>query len=82
MLVLSRKLNEKIAIGEVLVTVLAVQGQRVRIGIQAPDWVAVRRDELAPLETPAPAKLPVDLEEARQFAELVGLNFPAVGAAP
>ena len=51
MLVLSRKQHEKIVIGETIVTVLAVQGQRVRIGIEAPHWVPVRREELTPHET-------------------------------
>lgn len=47
MLVLSRKQHEKIVIGDTIITVLAVQGQRVRIGIEAPRWVPVRRHELA-----------------------------------
>jgi len=47
MLVLSRKLGEEIMIGgQIKVTVLKVQGGRVRIGIDAPESVRVLRKEL------------------------------------
>jgi len=47
MLVLKRKAMESIKIGtDVIVTVLAVDGNQVRIGIQAPDSVKVVRTEL------------------------------------
>lgn len=47
MLVLSRKLGEEIVIdGQIKVTVLKVQGGRVRIGIDAPESVRVLRKEL------------------------------------
>lgn len=47
MLVLSRKQNERIRVGDsVVVTVVRVSGDRVRIGIQAPPDVRVLRDEL------------------------------------
>ncbi len=48
MLVLTRKSQERILIGEdITVTVVRVQGQSVRIGIDAPPEVAIRRGELA-----------------------------------
>ncbi len=48
MLVLSRKAGEKVHIGEdIVVTVLEVQGQRIRLGIDAPADVPVRRAELS-----------------------------------
>jgi carbon storage regulator len=48
MLVLSRKPGEKIVLGQgITVTVLEVQGGRVRVGIEAPDEVRVLRGELA-----------------------------------
>jgi carbon storage regulator len=48
MLVLSRKQGEKILIADdVTVTVLSVQGARVRLGIQAPDSYRILRGELA-----------------------------------
>ena len=47
MLVLSRKPFQRIQIGEsVFVTVLEIQGNRVRIGIDAPQDVMVLRTEL------------------------------------
>ena len=47
MLVLSRKQNERIRVGDsVVVTVVRVSGDKVRIGIEAPADVSVLRDEL------------------------------------
>lgn len=47
MLVLSRKLNEAIVINDtVRVTVVRVQGDRVRLGIEAPADVTVDRGEV------------------------------------
>ena len=47
MLVLSRRIGEEIVIaGDIRVTVLAVNGQRVRLGITAPLAVPVIRQEL------------------------------------
>jgi carbon storage regulator len=47
MLVLSRKLGEKIVIGDgIVLTVLKVDGGRVRIGIEAPENVSILRGEL------------------------------------
>jgi carbon storage regulator len=47
MLVLSRKQNERIRVGDsVVVTVVRVSGDKVRIGIDAPANVRVLRDEL------------------------------------
>ncbi|WP_425619370.1 carbon storage regulator [Anatilimnocola sp. NA78] len=49
MLVLTRKLQERICIGNnITVTVLRVKGQQVRIGIEAPRDVRVIRGELPP----------------------------------
>jgi carbon storage regulator len=50
MLVLSRKVGELIQVGsDVVVRVLAVQGNRIRLGIVAPAIVPVVRGELAPV---------------------------------
>lgn len=47
MLVLSRKHEEKLHIGDnITVTVLRVQGNKVRLGIEAPEEVRVVRGEL------------------------------------
>ncbi len=47
MLVLTRRVNERIMIGDdVVVTVLEVRGDQVRIGIDAPRDVKVFREEV------------------------------------
>jgi carbon storage regulator len=47
MLVLSRKLGEVITIGKsITVTVLAVDGDRVKLGVAAPAEVPVHREEV------------------------------------
>lgn len=47
MLVLSRKPQETIVIGEdVKISVLTVSGKQVRLGIEAPKNVAVNREEI------------------------------------
>jgi carbon storage regulator len=49
MLVLSRREQERIKLGDsIVVTIIRVSGERVRIGIDAPPEVAVVRDELPP----------------------------------
>jgi carbon storage regulator len=47
MLVLTRKLGEQIQIsdGELTVTVVAIEGSRVRLGISAPPAVAIARQD-------------------------------------
>lgn len=48
MLVLTRRIGESICIGDdIVVTVLAVNGQQVRLGTAAPPKVAVDREEVA-----------------------------------
>jgi carbon storage regulator len=57
MLVLSRKLNEKIVInGDIIVTVVKIDRNQVRIGIQAPGSVPVYREELLPASRDARAE--------------------------
>jgi len=47
MLVLSRKENEEIIVGEnVSIKVLGVVGKKVRLGISAPNWISIRREEV------------------------------------
>jgi carbon storage regulator len=47
MLILTRRVGESLMIGnEITVTVLAVKGSQVRIGITAPKEVAVHREEI------------------------------------
>jgi len=48
MLVLSRKLNEKIVIdGGIVVTVVKIDRNQIRLGIEAPAHVGVFREEIA-----------------------------------
>jgi carbon storage regulator len=65
MLVLSRKLGEKICIGEnICITVVDIDRGKIRLGIEAPRDVPVFRQELLPLKAaaantgPAPAVSP------------------------
>ena len=56
MLVLSRKQNEKIVIdGGIVITVVKIDRNHVRIGIEAPENVAVFREEIAPARMIAPS---------------------------
>ena len=49
MLVLSRKLNEKIVIdGGIVVTVVKIDRNQVRLGIEAPGHIPVYREEILP----------------------------------
>jgi carbon storage regulator len=68
MLVLTRKSNQSIMIGdEIEVTVLAVMGEKVRIGIEAPRSVPVFRKEVY-----------IEIQADREAAE--GSNPPAAPA--
>lgn len=46
MLVLSRKVDEAIRIGDVVVMVVDVRGNKVRLGIEAPREIDVHREEV------------------------------------
>jgi carbon storage regulator len=68
MLVLGRKVGERVMIGEgVVLTVVAVRGSQVRLGIEAPEEVTIRREELCsavvierttPLRRKRPSRMP------------------------
>lgn len=48
MLVLSRRVGDSIHVGDdIVVTVLGFHGRQIRIGIEAPTDVPIRREELA-----------------------------------
>jgi carbon storage regulator len=47
MLVLSRKLNEKVIVnGNITITVISIRNNTVRLGIEAPSDIPIVRDEL------------------------------------
>jgi len=47
MLILTRRVGESIMIGEdIAITVLGVQGNQVRVGVNAPKEVSVHREEI------------------------------------
>jgi carbon storage regulator len=59
MLVLTRRVNERIVIGDdVTVTVLEVRGDQVRLGIEAPRDVKVFREEVLHRDGPVAAETP------------------------
>lgn len=61
MLVLSRRVGEKIVIGnEVFIEILSVSGEGVRLGISAPDKTSVHRFEVF-----------AEIQEANRAAETV-----------
>jgi len=47
MLILSRKIGESLMIGDdIKITVLGIQGNQIKIGIDAPEEVDIMREEL------------------------------------
>jgi carbon storage regulator len=55
MLVLSRKLSEKIYIGEsICITVVEIDRGKIRLGIEAPRTTPIYREELLPVNHDSP----------------------------
>lgn len=73
MLVLSRKTQEQIRIGDnITITVLKVQGRSVRIGIEAPQQVRVVRAEIPAFED-SPGETAADVPSSASPAERLPL---------
>lgn len=67
MLVLSRKPGEQIVVGDhIRVTILSVEGNRVRLGLQAPPDVSIVRHEITLPGLPRDGEL---LSAAERVAE-------------
>lgn len=61
MLVLSRKVGEKIVLGNnIAVTVVAVRGKVVRLGFEAPPNVIIRRQEICFDREPVTGEMPFE----------------------
>ena len=62
MLVLSRKRDERIVMGDnIVITIVDVRGDKVRVGIEAPPHVPVHRQEVADaLKRSNPSAPPAD----------------------
>ncbi len=68
MLILTRKCNEQLIIGDqIVVTVVAIRGGRVRLGIEAPANASVQRK--GPREEERPDRVPPDGQEDGAEAE-------------
>jgi carbon storage regulator len=67
MLILSRKEAEKVYLGnDIVLTIIRVAGDKVRIGIEAPNNVRVLRNELQKHDEQK--ELPVNLQVTRRAA--------------
>lgn len=71
MLILSRKINEKIKIGETItITILEIRGDQVKVGVEAPRDIKVFRQEVYEAiqkENKAAAATAEDLSSLAQF---------------
>lgn len=78
MLVLTRKTNESIIIGdEIAITVLSVEGDQVRLGITAPKDIAVHRREI--YELIKKENLEAAQSSAADFSSILKLLPPRKG---
>ncbi len=61
MLILSRKIGEKLRVGEtVAITILGISGRHVRIGIESPQRIPIYREEAVRKQPRAPIIAPPD----------------------
>ncbi len=90
MLVLTRKFQEKICIGDdIVITVVRIAGNSVRLGIEAPTGVRILRDEIrgpateeSPAAQAAPASQPAPASPSAGADQPPQANVVAQGALP
>lgn len=74
MLVLDRRVNQSIMIGNIEVVITEVRGDHVKIGVQAPRCVPVHRKEIYELirsqNIRAAESQPVDLDQVRNLLQI------------
>ena len=79
MLVLTRKLMERLYIGEdICVTVVRLEGGQVRLGIEAPRHIPVVRAELVPDRPPPPPHASLPPPPPVERAVAAGFRIPPV----
>lgn len=73
MLILSRKIDEKIKIGnDITITIIDVHGDQVKIGVEAPKTVKVFRQEVYnAIQTENNAALVVEKKESKKAIDAV-----------
>ena len=75
MLVLSRKLGQRVKVGQdVRITIVKIDRNSVRIGIEAPNDVTVYREEIVPLELDLAFDFDLALEEDQESENERSLN--------
>lgn len=75
MLVLSRKLGQRVKVGQdVRITIVKIDRNSVRIGIEAPNDVTVYREEIVPLDLDLAFDLDLDFEENQESENEPSLN--------
>ena len=77
MLVLTRKVGERVLIGDdIVVTILDARGDGIRIGIDAPRGVRIQRDEVVKAVTAANQEA---LEQAESAGDVEALIKKSLG---
>jgi carbon storage regulator len=79
-LILTRKLNESIIIGDnIEITITAIEGDQVKLGIKAPKQIDVHRKEIYDaIQTENSAASCTDLDLLKHFQEKLNKNKPEV----
>jgi carbon storage regulator len=84
MLVLTRKVGERIVIGDdIVVTILDVRGDGIRIGIDAPRGITIQREEvLAAVTESNLAAAQADDQAAERIKSALGISASGAPASP